>query len=366
MARGIGDEKARAWASRAIDLLLADRAAEPPTPLRAFPLAGPPGAALYLKDESLRPSGSLKHGAARDLFLNALRSGEIGPDTPLFEATSGNMAVAQAYFARLLGLDYTAVVPGKTGPAKRRRIEEQGGRCHPFDPPLAVYGKARDLAEESGGHCLDHLERVGDAIDWSGSDSLGAQILGDLEKAGEPTPAWIVVGVGSGATSAAVGRYLRMRGMATRLAVVDPENSAYFPGWAADFPGYTTGMPSRIEGIGRPRMEPAFDPSVVDLVIPVPDVASVAAMRHLHAITGLMAGPSSGSCLWGAFQLLDGMRREGTRGPVVMVVGDGGETYRDTYYDDAWTEAKGWQLQGPLFDMERFTATGTWGVAPAG
>ncbi|MEU8710252.1 pyridoxal-phosphate dependent enzyme [Streptomyces sp. NPDC048565] len=364
MARRVGDESDRAWAGRAIELLLADRADEPPTPLRAFPLAGMPDAALYLKDESRRPTGSLKHGPARDLLLDALRAREIGPGTSLFEATSGNMAVAQAHFARLLELPYTAVVPGKTGAAKRQRIEAQGGRCHPFDPPLAVYGKARSLAEESGGHCLDHLERVGGAVDWSGPASLGAQILGDLEKAGEPEPAWIVVGVGSGATSAAVGRYLRRRGVGTRLAVVDPENSAYFAGWAADFPGYTTGMPSRIEGIGRPRVEPAFDPSVVDLVIPVPDAASVAAMRHLHAITGLMAGPSSGSCLWGAFQVLDSMRREGTRGPVVMVVGDGGETYRDSYYDDAWTEAKGWQLHGPLSDMERFTTTGVWGAAP--
>lgn len=366
MALGTGDERARAWVSRAIDLLLADRAAEPPTPLLEFPLAGPPGTALYLKDESRRPSGSLKHGPARDLFLDALRGGEIVPGTPLFEATSGNMAVAQAYFARVLGLAYTAVVPGKTEPAKRRRIEEQGGRCHPFDPPLAVYDKARSLAEESGGHFFDHLRRAGDAVDWSGPDSLGAGILRDLEKRGESAPAWIVVGVGSGVTSAAIGRYLRMRGAGTRLAVVDPENSAYFPGWAADFPGYTTGMPSRIEGIGRPRIEPAFDASVVDLVIPVPDVASVAAMRHLHAVTGLMAGPSSGSCLWGAFHVLDRMRREGARGSVVMVVGDGGEIYRDTYYDDAWTEAKGWRLPGPLSDLERFTASGTWGVAPAG
>ncbi|MDL2077895.1 pyridoxal-phosphate dependent enzyme [Streptomyces sp. GXMU-J15] len=348
---------------RAIERLETDRAAEPPTPLREFPLAGPPGTALYLKDESRRPTGSLKHGPARDLLLGALRAGQIGPDTLLFEATSGNMAVAQAYFARMLGLSYTAVVPGRTGAAKRRRIEEQGGRCHPFDPPLAVYGKARALAEESGGYCLDHLERVGDAVDWRGPQSLGAQILADLEKAGESAPVWVVVGVGSGATSAAVGRHLRMRGVGTRVAVVDPEHSAYFPGWAADFPGYTTGMPSRIEGIGRPRMEPAFDPSVVDLVIPVPDVASVAAMRHLHAVTGVMAGPSSGSCLWGAFSVLDRMRREGERGAVVMVVGDVGETYRDSYYDDSWVVGKGWRVEGPLSDMERFTATGAWGVS---
>ncbi len=90
-----------------------------------------------------------------------------------------------------------------------------------------------------------------------------------------------------------------MRGAGTRLAVVDREDSAYFPGWAADFPGYSTGMPTRIGGIGRPRMEPAFAPTVADLVIPVPDAASVAAMRYLRTVTGLMAGPSSGSCLWG-------------------------------------------------------------------
>jgi len=358
-------ETPNAWARRAVDRLLSGRAAEPPTPLRPFPLAGPPGAALYLKDESRRPTGSLKHGPARDLLIDDLRAGRIERDTPLFEATSGNMAVAQAHFARLLGLEYTAVVPEKTTPAKRRRIEAQGGRCHPVNPPLAVYERARGLAEQTGGHYLDHLRRVGDAIDWSGPDSLGAQILRDLEKAGEPEPAWIVVGVGSGATSAAVGRYLRMRGAGTRLAVVDPENSAYFPGWATDCPTYTTGMPSRIEGIGRPRMEPAFDLSVVDLVIPVPDSAGVAAMRHLHTTTGLMAGPSSGTCLWGACHILDRMRREGSTGPVVVVIGDGGETYRDTYYDDTWTEARGWRLTDPLSDLERFTATGTWSVTPA-
>ena len=149
-------------------------------------------------------------------------------------------------------------------------------------------------------------------------------------------------------TSAAIGRRLRAHGLAGKLAVADPENSAYFPGWATGAPDYATGMPSRIEGVGRPRMEPAFDASVVDLVIPVPDAAGVAAMRHLHAVTGISAGPSSGSCLWGAFHVLDRMRREGGEGPVVMVVGDGGDAYRDTYYDDAWVEAQGWRLDGPL------------------
>lgn len=348
-----------AWARRAIGLLLQERAAGPPTPLRPFPLTAVPGAPLYVKDESCRPTGSLKHGQARALLLDALRRGRIGPGTALTEATSGNMAVAQAHFARLLGLEYTAVVPGRTGPAKRRRIEERGGRVHPVDPPLAVYERARALAQRTGGHCLDHLRSLA-AVDDPGG--LGAEILHDLARAGEPEPAWIVVGAGSGATSAAIGRELRRRGHGTRLAVVDPENSAYFPGWAAGARDYSTGMPSRTEGIGRPRPEPAFDPDVVDLVIPVPDAASVAAMRHLRAVTGLAAGPSTGSCLWGAFRVLDRMRRDGTRGPVVLVAGDGGEPYRATYYDDAWTAAQGWDLAPHLADLAEFTATGTWPV----
>lgn len=69
-----------------------------------------------------------------------------------------------------------------------------------------------------------------------------------------------MTGVGTGATSRAIGRYLRAHGHATQLAVVDPQNSAYFPGWASNCGDYATGMPSMIEGIGRPRIEPAFDP----------------------------------------------------------------------------------------------------------
>jgi cysteine synthase A len=139
------------------------------------------------------------------------------------------------------------------------------------------------------------------------------------------------------------------------VAVVDPENSAYFPGWASDCADYGTGMPSRIEGIGRPRIEPAFDADVVDLVIPVPDAASVAAMRHLVEVTGVVAGPSAGACLWGAGQVVRRMLADGAEGAVVLVAGDAGEPYADTYYDDQWVAAKGWDLTEPMAEIARLT-----------
>ena len=101
-----------------------------------------------------------------------------------------------------------------------------------------------------------------------------------------PVPAWIVVGAGTGGTSATIGRYLRYRRHATCLAVVDPEDSAFFPSWRDGDPAVTMPTGSRIEGIGRPRVEPSFLPGVVDRMISVPDAASIAAARAASSVLG--------------------------------------------------------------------------------
>lgn len=123
--------------------------------------------------------------------------------------------------------------------------------------------------------------------------------------------------------------------------MVDPENSAYFPGWVTGAADYATGMPSRIEGIGRPRMEPAFDPDLVDLVVPVPDAASVAAARRVREVTGLAVGPATGTNLWGALELITRMRARGEHGDVITVIGDAAERHLRTCHDEGWAEAAG-------------------------
>jgi cysteine synthase A len=325
-----------------------------------FPLPREWGIDLYLKDESVHPTGSLKHRLARSLILYGLVNGRIGPETTLVEASSGSTAVSEAYFARMLGLDFVTVVPRSTSQEKIDLIEFYGGRCHYVERAPDMYGEAERLASECDGHYLDQFTFAERATDWRGNNSIAESVFQQLAAERFPVPSWIVVGAGTGGTSATFGRYVRFRRHPTRIAVVDPENSAFYGGWETGSADYATGMPSRIEGIGRPRVEPSFVPGVIDEMIRVPDAGSIAAIRLLKDRTLHWAGGSTGTNLYGAFQLIARMLEAGQTGSVVTLICDSGVRYAHTYYDDGWVAAQGMDLAPHRARMDGFLATGIW------
>jgi cysteine synthase A len=83
-------------------------------------------------------------------------------------------------------------------------------------------------------------------------------------------------------------------------------------------------------------------------------------MRHLELLTGRRAGGSTGTNLWGAYQLVAEMVAAGRTGSVVTLLCDGGERYGNTYYSDDWVSAQGLDLAPHTVTLEHFTATGTW------
>ncbi|MDR2322677.1 MAG: PLP-dependent cysteine synthase family protein [Microbacterium sp.] len=348
------------WTGSAIALLEADGNRSADTHLHVFPLPAEWGIDLYLKDESVHPTGSLKHRLARSLILYGLVNGRIHEGTTLVEASSGSTAVSEAYFARMLGLPFVTVVPRSTSQEKIDLIEFYGGRCHFVDSGAAMYAEAERLASECGGHYLDQFTYAERATDWRGNNNIAESVFSQLRRERHPIPSWIVVGAGTGGTSATFGRYVRYRCHDTRIAVVDPEGSAFFGGWRNGDPSFTTGTLSRIEGIGRPRVEPSFVPGVIDEMIPVPDAASVAAIRLLKQRTLHWAGGSTGTNLVGAFQLIARMLKAGERGSVVTLICDGGARYLDTYYSDDWVAAQEWDLAPHRARMEHFLTTGEW------
>ncbi|MCZ2402435.1 PLP-dependent cysteine synthase family protein [Paenarthrobacter sp. Z7-10] len=350
----------RSWADWALRRIEAENNRSADTHLYAVPLPEDWGVQLYLKDESTHRSGSLKHRLARSLFLFGLVNGWISEGTTIVEASSGSTAVSEAYFARLIGLPFVAVMTASTSAEKIALIEEYGGTCHFVDSAPEVYDVAADLAATTGGHYMDQFTYAERATDWRGNNNIAESIFDQLAMEEHPVPRWIVVGAGTGGTSATIGRYLRYYRHPTQLAVVDPENSAFYPGWKTGDPSYCTGQPSRIEGIGRSRMEPSFVPSVIDDMIQVPDAASVAAMIHLHRLTGLRAGPSTGTNLWGVWQLMARMMADGERGSIVSLMCDGGERYEGSYNNPQWLAEKGLQPGAHAATLERFFASGRW------
>lgn len=334
----------RAWAAKAVRLVEADANRSADTHLVPLRLASAPDVDVYLKDESTHPTGSLKHRLARSLFLYALCNGWIREGTTVVEASSGSTAISEAHFARMLGLPFIAVIPAATSREKIGLIEREGGRCHLVDDPTSVYAVAASLADSLGGHYLDQFTYAERATDWRGNNNIAESIFQQMALERFPVPRWIVVGAGTGGTSATIGRYLRYRRHPTGLAVTDPENSAFFPSWLDGDPTVATGAGSRIEGIGRPRVEPSFAPGVVDRMIPVPDAASIATMRALSDALGRRAGPSTGTSVWGVLHLAAEMRAAGETGSLVTLLCDGGERYTNTYYRDAWVTAQGLDL----------------------
>ena len=352
----------RAWADEAIRRINAENNRSADTHLYSVPLPERWGVQLYLKDESTHRTGSLKHRLARSLFLFSLVNGWITEGTTIVEASSGSTAVSEAYFAQLLGLPFIAVMTRTTSREKIALIEQFGGSCLLVDHASEVYDAAAELARSSNGHYMDQFTYAERATDWRGNNNIAESIFGQLALEEHPIPRWIVVGAGTGGTSATIGRYLRYHRHDTELAVVDPENSAFYPAWLASggAGAAVAGLPSRIEGIGRPRMEPSFVPAVIDHMLQVPDAASVAAMRHLQQYAGLHAGPSTGTNLWGVWQLIAGMIAEGRSGSVVSLMCDGGDRYAGNYYSPGWLQSQGLDPEPHEATLREFFATGTW------
>ncbi|EER61874.1 Pyridoxal-5'-phosphate-dependent protein beta subunit [Acidovorax delafieldii 2AN] len=325
------------WLHEAIARIEADyqRSADThliPLPLPAFTRAG---IDLYLKDESTHPTGSLKHRLARSLFLYALCNGWVHEGSTIVEASSGSTAVSEAYFARLLGLPFVAIMPRSTSAEKIALIEFHGGRCHFVESAGEVYGAARAIAAETGGHYMDQFTYAERATDWRGNNNIAESMFTQMQRERHPVPRWIVVGAGTGGTSATIGRYVRYQRHATQVCVADPAGSV-FSAYHRTGDATLTAAGSRIEGIGRPQVEPSFIRTLVDRMVEVPDVDSIAAMRALSQLLGRRTGPSTGTNFFAMLTLAGEMRERGERGSILSLLCDAGERYLPTYFDSEW------------------------------
>lgn len=341
----------RDWVAQSIRKIEADFNRSADTHLIPLSLPGFPDIDFYFKDESSHPTGSLKHRLARSLFLYALANGWLREGAPVIEASSGSTAVSEAYFARLLGLPFVAVVPACTSPDKIAAIEFQGGRCELVEEAGAINEVSAQMARASGGHFMDQFTYAERATDWRANNNIAESIFRQMEAEQHPEPAWIVCSPGTGGTSTTLGRYVRYRRHATRVLCADPETSVFFDCYRNAIAGHPTPelvLPcgSGIEGIGRPHYEPSFIPTCIDAMTKVPDALSLAAMRYVSARLGRRVGGSTGTNFAGVLVAAQWMQAEGLGGSIVTILCDSGERYAHSYYNPDWYARQGIDVAG--------------------
>jgi cysteine synthase len=332
------------WIRQAVRRIEADYNRSADTHLIPLSLPACPDVHIYLKDESSHPTGSLKHRLARSLFLYSLCNGWLREGSTVIESSSGSTAVSEAYFARLLGLPFVAVMPATTSPEKIAAIQFYGGRCHLVDDPQTVYSESERLARELGGHYMDQFTYAERATDWRSNNNIAESMFSQMAREPHPVPRWVVCTAGTGGTAATIGRFIRYRCHDTRLCVADPENSVFFDAYASGDSSLRITTSSLIEGIGRPRVEKSFLPGIVDGMFKIPDIASLAAIRYLERLLGRRCGGSTGTGFIATLALARRMHEAGEKGSIATILCDSGQRYGHSYYNDDWMKARGFDV----------------------
>ena len=235
-------------------------------------------------DESSHPTGSLKHRFAQSFFLYALCNGRLREGCAVVEASSGSTAISYAYFARLLGLPFVAVMTQTTSDLKIHAIEAFGGRCDLVQAPRTICAEKERVARELGGYFIDQFTYAERATDLRANNNIAESIFEQLHLELHGCPSWIVAGAGTGGTLATIGRYVRYCRHAAKVCGVDAERSVLFDHCVSGDVTLSSASSSLIEGIGRPRVELSFLAGTLDAMVKVSDRLSLGAMLALSPL----------------------------------------------------------------------------------
>src|SRR3546814_11702278 len=103
--------------------------------------------------------------------MYALCNGRRRPGQSVVDASSGSTAISEAWFAPLLGLQFTAVMPRATAPRKIADVQALGGHCDLVDDPAQVYERAAWHAPRGACH-LDQFGLAASATDRPGNNNI--------------------------------------------------------------------------------------------------------------------------------------------------------------------------------------------------
>lgn len=266
---------------------------------------------LLVKAEWYNPGGSVKDRAAWRIVREALRTGALGSNRRLLDATSGNTGIAYAMLGAALGFGVTLVVPGSIGEERRAILGAYGAELIYSDPYEGTDGAirvARQLAAEQPDRYY-YADQYSNPANWLAHyEGTGPEILEQTR--GQVTH--FVAGLGTTGTMMGTGRFLKEVNPDVVLVGVQPDDP---------FHG--------LEGLKHlpTALTPAiYDPSLVDRMEFVDTEEAYRLARDVARCEGLLLGPSAAAAIVAALRVA----RELDQGVIVAILPDSGLKYLST------------------------------------
>jgi cysteine synthase B len=265
---------------------------------------------IWAKCEFENPGGSVKDRAARQMIMDALADGRLGPDKILIDSTSGNTGVAYSMIGAALGIPVHLVMPANVSVA-RKNITQAYGTKVIFSSELegsdGAIRLARDIVAGDPDRYFFPNQYANPSNPRAHYLGTGAEIIAAL---GERVTHF-ATGIGTTGTIMGTGRRLKELNPAIQVVGIEPDDSFH------GLEGLKHLQSSLVPDIWKPE-------GIVDRMLPMPTDEAWDAADSLCKTDGIFIGHSAGANVAGALRVA---REAGPGAVVVTILPDRGDRY---------------------------------------
>ena len=275
---------------------------------------------IFVKNEAMNASGSVKDRAALGMILTAEECGMLHKGDTIVEATSGNMGIALAYVGVKRGYKVLLTMPETMTVERRQLMQGLGAQVVLTEGKAGMKGAIETVEQYASlkGHVwLKQFENQANV--QAHYLSTGEEILEQLDRVDV-----LVAGVGTGGTLIGTGRKLRERFPDVEIVAVEPAGS----------PVLSRGVKGshKIQGIGAGFVTAIYDKSLVNRVELVTDDDALDMFRMLNLKQGYSCGISSAANIIVATRIAQDPAYKGKN--IVTFFPDGDDRYVTLLHDD--------------------------------
>ncbi|GEN26540.1 cysteine synthase [Halovibrio variabilis] len=302
------------------------------------------GTNVVVKLEKFNPGGSIKDRAAIALIKKAEIQGYLKPGGTIIESSSGNFAISLAMIGAARGYKVIVLVDPKTTNTNISLMKAYGAKVVVVEEKddTGSYHKTRIKQANELAQVIENSYRPDQCFNILSSYAHYESTATEIYEQTKDEADAIVCAVSTGGQIGGISKFYKEKKSSCKICCVDAFGSGIFS---------PETYPYKIPGVGlgwTPRN--ILDVNNIDYVFKIHDESAFIASRLLCRHEGILCGVSSGAVLLGALKLSISMKS--TR-PIIAVMGDSGERYIDTLFNEDWLYENGIDTTNDIFHFKK-------------